>query len=60
MRFEETLIPGRLLKRYKRFLSDVELQDGEVVTAHCPNPGSMMGLTEPGLAVWLPGIVNPS
>ncbi len=60
MRFAEPLIAGRLLKRYKRFLSDVELQDGERVTAHCPNPGSMMGLAEPGMAVWLSPSRNPA
>ena len=59
MRFAEALIPGRLVRRYKRFLSDIELQNGEVVTAHCPNPGSMMGLAESGMAVWLSRSANP-
>ncbi|MFV0299227.1 MAG: DNA/RNA nuclease SfsA [Hyphomicrobiaceae bacterium] len=53
MRFETDLIPGRLIKRYKRFLADVELDTGETVTATCPNTGSMMGLVEPGCRVWL-------
>jgi len=53
MRFQTPLVPGRLLRRYNRFLADVELDTGEIVKAHCPNPGSMMGLKDPGLRVWL-------
>ncbi|MBI1386337.1 MAG: DNA/RNA nuclease SfsA [Rhizobiales bacterium] len=53
MRFETPLVRGTLIKRYKRFLADVELDSGEVVTASVPNTGSMLGLKEPGLAVWL-------
>ncbi len=60
MRFPDPLIPGRLLRRYKRFLSDVELDSGEVVVAHCANPGSMLGLAEPGAAVWLSPSRNPA
>ena len=41
MNFATDLIPGRLIKRYKRFLADVELEDGEIVTAHCPDPGAV-------------------
>lgn len=59
MKFPDPLISGRLARRYKRFLADVELESGETVTAHCPNPGSMMGLAEPGMTVWLSRARNP-
>lgn len=53
MRFPSPLIPGTLLRRYKRFLADVRLDDGTLVTAHCTNTGSMMGCNEPGSRVYL-------
>ena len=52
MNFEETLISGELIKRYKRFFVDVKINN-KVITAHCPNTGSMMGLLDNGNKVWL-------
>lgn len=59
MKFPAPLIPGRLVKRYKRFFADVVLDDGTEVTAHCANTGAMTGIKEPGLKVWLSQSDNP-
>jgi len=53
MRFPSPLVRGRLEKRYKRFLADVVLDNGERITCACPNTGSMLGLASPGARVWL-------
>ena len=53
------LVPGVLLKRYKRFLADVLLDDGREVVAHCPNTGSMKAVNVPGCRVWLSPSDNP-
>ena len=60
MKFSQRLIPGTLVRRYKRFLSDIELADGQIVTAHCPDPGAMIGLDAPGSSVWISRATNPS
>lgn len=59
MRFSQPLIPGRLVRRYKRFLADVVLEDGRQVTAHCPNSGSMKTCAGPDWPVMLSVSGNP-
>lgn len=56
---DRPLTKGTLLKRYKRFLADIELENGEMITAHCANPGAMTGLKEPGLTAYLSKSDNP-
>lgn len=59
MRFPDPLVRGTLIKRYKRFLTDVRLDSGETVVAHCANSGSMLSVQEPGAEVWLSPARNP-
>lgn len=60
MRFEQPLVPARLIARYKRFLFDAELQDGTVITGSCPNTGSMLGLTTPGSLIHMSAHDSPT
>ncbi len=60
MLFPSPLLRGTLIQRYKRFLADVRLDDGTTVTATCPNTGSMIGLKEPGMTVWLSTSDSPT
>jgi len=59
MKYHAPLIPGILVQRYKRFLADVTLEDGSLITAHVANPGSMLGMKEPGMKIWLSPASNP-
>lgn len=59
MKYSSALIPGRLIKRYKRFLADIELANGDIITAHCANTGAMTGCADPGCRVWLWDSANP-
>tara|TARA_B100000287_G_scaffold295029_1_gene278347 strand:- start:51 stop:737 length:687 start_codon:yes stop_codon:yes gene_type:complete len=59
MKFTSTLIKGKLIKRYKRFFVDIKVNNS-ILTAHCPNTGSMMGLLDEGNSVWVTKNDNPN
>lgn len=59
MKFAPALSSGRLIRRYKRFLADIELADGTITTIHCPNTGSMRHCGEPGDRIWYSWSDNP-
>jgi len=59
MQFSSSLIRAKLIKRYKRFLADVELENGDIITVHCANPGAMLGLNKPGSFIWISDSKNP-
>ena len=59
MNFENRLIPGLFIKRYKRFFVDVKINN-KIITAHCPNTGSMYGLLKKGNKVWISKSDNPN
>lgn len=59
MKLSGPYIKGTLIKRYKRFLADIELENGTVITAHTPNTGAMTGCSTPGAQVWLRDTGNP-
>ena len=59
MKFTNPLLKGSLIQRYKRFLADIILENGEKITAHCANTGSMLGVNDPGSEVWVSPTLNP-
>ena len=59
MKYNQPLAPARLVRRYKRFMADVELPDGSQMTLHCPNTGSMKNCLHPGYLVWYSDSKNP-
>ena len=60
MKFTNPLLKGSLIQRYKRFLADIILENGEKITAHCANTGSMLGVNDPGSEVWVSPTLNPN
>lgn len=60
MIFRAPLERGLLIKRYKRFMADIEREDGSIITAHCPNSGALQGVSDPGTPVWFSTSLNPT
>ena len=60
MNFPSPLERGRLVQRYKRFFADIAMDDGREITAHCPNPGAMLGVNVPGLPAWVSRSDSPT
>ncbi|MBT5540397.1 MAG: DNA/RNA nuclease SfsA, partial [Alphaproteobacteria bacterium] len=59
MKFKAPLLTGHLIRRYKRFMADIELTSGKIITAHCANSGAMLDLLEEGNKVWVSPAQNP-
>lgn len=59
MQFSTPLLRGTLIRRYKRFFADIELENGELIVAHCPNTGAMTGCAEPGFTTYVSPSDNP-
>jgi sugar fermentation stimulation protein A len=57
---DRALLPGRLIRRYKHFLTNIRLDDGRTITAHCANSGSMLGCAEPGARVFVSVTDSPN
>lgn len=60
MQFASPLVRGHLIRRYKRFLADIKLDSGKTITASCANTGSMLGLADEGVGVWLAESDSPT